>query len=125
LTTEAKLFAALTVFVGVIVVAAVGYDIYLHPAEPQPLEKPAVIEISGTGRFHGVVGTTRRGGTYTIEGGAPATVKVPYALADFVVANVELPSGSEAGNVKIRVKGKTVKEGAGTLLVWRPPRGGN
>jgi hypothetical protein len=115
-TAEFRLFTALTFFVAISVVAIVAYDIYLHPPDPKPVGT-ATIEISGTGHFQGTVGTAEN--TYTIEGRAPVTVKVPYRRADYVVADIEQSSGT----VEIRDdEGQTVREDSNTLLMWKAPR---
>jgi hypothetical protein len=115
-TAEFKVFTALTFFVAISVVAIVAYDIYLHPPNPRPAGT-ATIKISGTAHFQGDVGTLAN--TYTIEGRAPVTVKVPYRRADYVVADIEQSSGT----VEIRDdKGQTVQEGSNTLLMWKAPR---
>jgi hypothetical protein len=115
-TAEFKVFTALTLFVAISVVAIVAYDIYMHPPDPNPVGT-ATIKISGTAHFQGDVGTVAN--TYTIEGRAPVTVKVPYRRADYVVADIEQSSGT----VEIRDnKGQTVQEGSNTLLMWKASR---
>jgi hypothetical protein len=118
LTTEFKIFSALVLLVGAVAVGAVALDIYLHPPGPEQVGT-ATIAISGTGRFSGVVGTDRT--NYTIEAEAPATLKVPYSLAEYVIADVE----QQSGVVKIRVNKRVVAKGANGLLVWKPPRTGS
>ena len=119
-TAEFKLFTALTLFVGIIVVVTVAYDIYLHPPDPR-IAGTATIKISGTAHFQGDVGTLAN--TYTIEGRAPVTVKVPYRPADYVVADIEQSSGTvEIIRNDKGHKGQTVQEGSNTLLMWKAPR---
>ena len=103
---------ALVLFVGVGVMGLLALDIYLHPAGPEQVGT-ATIFISGTSRFSGIVGTDTN--HYTIEATAPATVKVPYSLEDYVVADIEQDSW-----VEIQVKKKTVEKGRGGMLVWKP-----
>ena len=132
-TTELRLFnvliSALMLVVGVVVVAAVAYDIYLHPAGPQAVGT-ATIKVSGTLHFEGDVGTVSTTGsnTFAIEARAPVTLKVPFRRADHVVADIEHAKPSEAGTVAIRAECKTVaKSPAGasaarTSLMWKVPR---
>ncbi len=131
LTTSAefKLFGALSLLVGIIVVATVAYDIYLHPADPETVGT-ATIEISGTTHFRGDVGTVAN--MHTIEGNGPATVEVPYRRADYVVADIEQDSGTveicaylvvgRKPSGEVRAECTTVEEGTGTLLMWKVPR---
>jgi hypothetical protein len=72
---------AFTLFVGAVVVGFVGYDIYLHPADPEPVGK-AIIEVTGAPdlAFSGSVGTIAC--PYGIEGQTPVALKVPYRRAD-------------------------------------------
>jgi hypothetical protein len=126
-TTELRLFnvliSALMLVVGVVVVGVVAYDIYLHPADPQAVGT-ATIKLSGTSRFEGDIGavSTTGSNTFAIEGRAPVTVKVPFARADHVVADL----GRESGVVKIRVECKRVAKQeaseAGAALMWKVPR---
>jgi hypothetical protein len=116
-TAEFKVFTALTLFVAISVVAIVAYDIYRHPHDPR-IAGTATIKISGTAHFQGDVGTVAN--TYTIEGKAPVTVKVPFRRADYVVADLE--QAEPSGTVEIRDdKGRTVQEGSNTLLMWKAP----
>ncbi len=122
-TTETKLFTAITLIVGAVVVAAVAYDIYLHPPDPKPVAT-ATIKVSGTSHIEGDVGTvstTNAHGTFAIEGRAPVTVEVPFGRADHVVADIE----RESGMVEIRVACKPVakQEASGAVLMWKVPRG--
>jgi hypothetical protein len=116
-TAEFRLFTALTFFVAISAVAIVAYDIYLHPPNPRPAGT-ATIKISGTAHFQGDVGTLAN--TYTIEGRAPVTVKVPYRRADYVVADIEQSSGTV--EIIRDDTGQTVQEGSNTLLMWKAPR---
>jgi hypothetical protein len=121
-SAEAKVFGALVVLVGAIVVAFIGLESYLHPPGPKQVGT-ATIAILGEGRFSGVVGTS--GTHYTIEATSPATVKVPYSLADYVIADVAALGSLDRDRpprMEIRVKNKTVEKGANTMLVWKPPR---
>jgi uncharacterized phage protein gp47/JayE len=113
ISSESKVFGALVLLVGAVVVGVVAYDIYLHPPGPEQVGV-ATIVISGEGRFNGEVGTEAN--LYTIEATSPATVKVPYSLADYVVADIE----QDLVWVEIRVKKKTVEKGAGNTLMWKP-----
>jgi hypothetical protein len=113
-SAEFRIFGALVVLVGVIVVGFIGLDIYLHPPGPEQVET-ATVAILGEGRFSGIVGTDTN---YTIEATAPATVNVAYSLEDYVIADVE----QQSGTVEIRVKKRVVESGAssGHMLVWKP-----
>ena len=73
-------------------------------------------KISGTARFRGEVGTA--GDTLIIEGKAPVSVEVPFARADYVVAQIE----ESPGTLKIRVKDETVARSSGSLVAWDVPR---
>jgi hypothetical protein len=102
ISSESKVFGALVLLVGAAVVGVVAYDIYLHPPGPEQVGV-ATIVISGEGRFNGEVGTVAN--LYTIEATSPATVKVPYSLADYVVADIEqdlviLSKPADAGKEK-------------------------
>lgn len=118
MTTETKAFGALVIFIGAIVVAAVGYDMYLHPASPQVMDE-ALVKITGTSAFHGKVGTVENASE--IDGKAPFTMTVPYRLSDYVTADIDF--ASSPGTVKIRVACRTVKEttASGRLLIWKVP----
>ena len=65
----------MTLFVGVVVIGVVGYDIYANPPDPKPVGT-AEIEVSGTAHFRGRFGIAEE--TYAVEGVAPATIRVPY-----------------------------------------------
>jgi hypothetical protein len=131
MTAEFKEFSALVVFVGIIVVATVGYDIYRHPAGPNPVGT-SIIEIEGTKgiRFKGRIGTVRE--EHAIEGTTPLTFKTPYTRADYVVANLSPVNQGSQGTLKaeikkvvINAKDKTVEKeqttGGGVFLMWEPP----
>jgi hypothetical protein len=105
-------------FVGAITVGFIALDIYLHPPGAEEVGT-ATIHISGEGRFSGIVGADST--NYTIEAISPATVKVPYSLEDYVVADVKQDSGA----VEIRVNKETVEKGANTMLVRKPLRSGS
>jgi hypothetical protein len=117
-SAEFRIFTAAVLFVGAITVGFIALDIYLHPPGHEEVGT-ATIHISGEGRFSGIVGTDST--NYTIEATSPATVKVPYSLEDYVVADVKQDSGA----VEIRVNKETVEKGANTMLVWKPPRSGS
>jgi len=55
-TTEFKVLSAFALFIVIIVASVVGYDIYLHPPDPEVVGT-ATIKISGTSHFQGEVGT--------------------------------------------------------------------
>jgi hypothetical protein len=126
LSTEFKIFTAITIFIGMIVVAGVALDIYLHPPDPEPVGT-AIIKVSGDSRFTGTVGTVRD--QHGIKGTTPVALTVPYRKADYVMAEINSPETVEAriyveyeeGN---ETKQRVVKEGSGTgiVLVWKPPR---
>ena len=131
MTGECKLFTALVVFVGIIVVGTVGYDIYLHPPGPNPIGT-SIIEIEGTKgiRFRGTVGTVRE--EHAIEGTTPVTFKTPYTRADYVAANISPVEQGSQGTLKVEIKkvvinakDKTVEKeqttGGGVFLMWEPP----
>lgn len=123
MSTETKYFGALVLFIGLIVVLTVGYDIYRYPASPDAIGEAKVL-VEGTGHFDGEIGS-ERGDTYTISGNAPFSASVPYKAADYVFADIERDSG---GAVKIllsrdKKKDKVVEEGSGsTFLMWDAPR---
>jgi len=132
-TTESRVFGALVLLVGVVVVAVVAYDIYLHPPDPNPVGT-AIIEISGTEgiRFRGTVGTERE--EYTLEGRTPVTFTTPYRRADYVTADISPAEEGGQGTLKVEIKkvvieakDKTVEEGqteatgGRVFLVWKPP----
>jgi hypothetical protein len=98
--------------VGAFVVAICTYDIYLNQALLGPKEVgTAEIIITGTGHFRGSFGTERY--TYVVEGNAPATIEIPFARSDFIMAALEeLP-----GAVQIKV----VDKGTAAAM-WRVPR---
>jgi hypothetical protein len=85
LSTEFRIFGALVVFVGAVTLAGIALDIYLHPPGPSEVGTATVV-FSGEGRFSGIVGTDSN--NYTIKATSPATVKVPYSLEDYVIADV-------------------------------------
>jgi hypothetical protein len=118
-----KLFTALTLLVGAVVVGVVAYNIYLHPAAPRPVGT-AVIKISGTAPFRGEVGTLNRYGTHAIEGRAPVTVEVPYGRADYVAATMERSSGTVEICLKRKDTCKTVEKSSANnpSLMWKAPR---
>ena len=131
MTSECKVFTALVVFVGIIVVGTVGYDIYRHPAGPNPVGT-SIIEIEGTKgiRFKGTVGTVRE--QHAIEASTPVTFKTPYTRADYVVANIspvnqrsQATLKAEIKKVIVNAKDKTVEKeqttGGGVFLIWEPP----
>ena len=86
LTPEFGVFEALVLVLAGFVVLTVGYDIYQHPVDPQPVGV-ARVEVSGAGHFRGDIGV--EGSTYAIEGEAPAAVVVPFTRSDLVVANMQ------------------------------------
>lgn len=133
MTTESRVFGALVLLVGVVVVAVVAYDIYLHPPDPNPVGT-AIIEISGTEgvRFRGTVGT--ESDEYTLEGRTPVTFTTPYRRADYVTADISPAEEGGQGTLKVEIKkvvieakDKTVEEGqteatgGRVFLVWKPP----
>jgi hypothetical protein len=93
LSTEFKIFTAITIFIGMIVVAGVALDIYLHPPDPEPVGT-AIIKVSGDSRFTGTVGTVRD--QHGIKGTTPVALTVPYRKADYVMAEVNSPETVEA-----------------------------
>jgi hypothetical protein len=115
---EARLFTAITVLIGVIVLAVAGYEIYRHPAEPRLLGT-ATIKIKGTGQFRGEIGTYY-GETHIIEGRAPVTVELPYRQADYISANIDGPGTLKAD---IWVEERIVEEEGceDVLLFWEAP----
>jgi hypothetical protein len=119
MSAEFKVFTALVVLIGVVVIVAISLDIYLHPPDPRQVGT-ATVEISGTTRFRGEVGTA--GDTLIIEGKAPVSVEVPFARADFVVAQMEESPGDLSPTLKIRVKDRTVAKSSGGLVSWDVPR---
>jgi hypothetical protein len=129
LSTESKLFGALVLLVGVAVVAAVAWDLYVHPPDPDPVGT-AIIKVSGGSRFTGTVGTVRD--QHGIRGTTAVALTVPYRKADYVMAEVNGPEAVEARiyvEYEVREEGETltrrrmVKEGSGTgiVLAWKPP----
>ena len=101
--------------IGAVVLGGVALDIYLHPPGPKQVGT-ATVQILGTARFRGEVGIS--GDTLTIEAKAPVSVEVPFARADYVVAQMEDPPGT----LKIRVKDETVARSSGSLVAWDVPR---
>ena len=83
-----RLFTGLTLLVGLFVLGAVGYAIYLQPSNPQPLGT-ATVEITGDSKvaFSGTVGVVND--ERRIEGTAPTRLEVPYEEADDVAAGIE------------------------------------
>ena len=115
---ESKMFGALVVLVGIIVVATVGYDLYRYPSVPEELGK-AEVEVVGTGHFQGDVGSYQ-GETCTVEGMAPFSATFPYKEADYVFADIERDSQQ---SVKLLIKGRVVEADRGsTFLIWDSPR---
>jgi hypothetical protein len=112
------IITAITLLVGIVVVAIAGYEIYRHPAEPKELGT-GTIKISGTARFRGEIGTYY-GETHTIEGRAPLTVVLPYKQGDYVSADINSPGTLK---VEIRVKDRSVEEerGEDVFLLWEAP----
>src|SRR5215213_7673519 len=108
------LIGAQALVVCAVVVGVVGWDIYQHPGDPNPVGV-AKVEISGTGHFRGDVGTG--GHTYTFSGKAPATVKVPFRRADYVTAVMK----QSPGMVRIKAKHETVDEDP-KVVMWDVPR---
>lgn len=142
MTTESRVFGALVLLVGVVVVAVVAYDIYLHPPDPNPVGT-AIIEISGTEgiRFRGTVGT--ESDEYTLEGRTPVTFTTPYRRADYVTADISPAEEGGQGTLKVEIRkvvvieakdktvektveeGQTEATGGRVFLVWKPPRSGS
>lgn len=131
MTGECKEFTAIVVFIGIVVVGTVGYDIYRHPAGPNPVGT-SIIEIEGTKgiRFRGMIGTVRE--LHAIEGTTPLTFKTPYTRADYVAVDLSpVEQGSQATlkaeikKVVINAEDKTVEKeqatGGGVFLMWEPP----
>lgn len=118
-----SVFDVMQFLVVAVVLLSVGYDIYIHQALLDPKEVGmAKVEITGTGHFRGGFGTERD--TYVVEGGAPATVEVPFAQSDFIEASLErLPGSTQIlpDSVQIKVGKKVVDEGDSAAM-WRVPR---
>src|SRR3712207_1781134 len=87
MSTEFWVFTLFTLFIGAIVVGFVAYDIYMHPADPEPAGT-ATILIGGTDglRFSGDVGTVRE--PLGITATTPVTLEAPYRRADWVIASL-------------------------------------
>jgi hypothetical protein len=128
-TSESRVFGALVLLVGAWVVAIVAYDIYLHPADPEPVGT-AIIEISGTEGidFRGTVGTVRD--EHEIEGTTPLTFTTPYRRADYVAVNISPMWQKNQGTLKAEIKkvianakDKTLEKeqttGGGVFLIWK------
>jgi hypothetical protein len=109
---------AITILIGVIVVAVAGYEIYRHPAEAKQLGT-ATIKIKGTARFQGEIGTNY-GETRTYEATAPFTVELPYTQADYVSVSINSPGTLK---VEIWIDKRIVEEerGEDVLLFWEAP----
>ena len=73
--------------------------------------------VTGTSHVQGRIGTDSA--MQSVEGTAPFEARVPFAVGDYVSADVM----TEGGTAKIRVACKTVDEGTGHLLIWRVTRG--
>jgi hypothetical protein len=101
--------------VWVSVVSLVGYYIYSHPSDANPIDV-ATILIGGESHFRGEFGTLDH--LITIEGEAPAKVEVPFSVADHVVADMD----DYTGTVEIQVKDKTVDKNSGGVVMWKAPR---
>ena len=106
--------------IGLACLGTVCYDIYQHPSDPNPDGRgagTATIRITGTGRFTGEVGTV--GAMHAVEGTAPFEFEVAYGRSDYVSVYARLEG---PGTAEIRVGCRTVAEGTGHSLVWKPPR---
>jgi len=131
LSTETKVFSALVLLVGAIVIAVVAYDIYLHPPDPEPAGT-ARIEIRGTEGidFRGTVGTASEANEHVIEGSTPVTFTTPYRSSDYVTADIS-PAKLEGGQGTLKVEIKKVIKGkdktveAGQTEPSEGPLGGN
>ena len=115
---ETKVIGASLLVMMVFLLGVVAYDITLHPAGPE-IVGIATAKILGSGHFRGEIGTSEAGTTFTFEGEAPATVGVPFTRADYVAAVMEEPPEG----LQIQVKGRTVQESSGTVVMWKVPRG--
>ncbi|HEX2097689.1 MAG TPA: hypothetical protein VHF46_01345 [Rubrobacteraceae bacterium] len=115
---DQKVFSAIVLLVGILVLVGIGYDIYRFPADPEELGT-ATIKIKGTSPFQGEVGTYY-GETHTYKGKAPVTVRFPYRQSDHISVDV-----NSAGtlDVEIRLKDRIVEKGQGRniFLFWEAP----
>jgi hypothetical protein len=100
------MFTALTLFVGIVVVATVGYAIYEQPREPKFI---GTVTGKPHTKFSGTVGTLMD--EHEVSGYTPFQLKVGYRQADEVFAVVRSNTG--AVNAAIRVERKVVDEGTG------------
>jgi hypothetical protein len=118
MSTETRLFTGLVLFVGIIVVSVVGYDIYMHPPDPETVGT-AIIEITGEGAFRGSLGTIRD--EHAIHATAPVTLSVDFRRADYVFADVGDSQDIEATiGVKRNETIEIVEKGTG-IVMWKVP----
>jgi len=108
-----KLFAGLTVLVGIIVVPIVVYAVYVRPPD-HPVDT-ATIEVSGTPgiRFEGTIWTMR--GLRHVAGETPHTFEFDmqgaYPAGIFSKTEDYQPESTGTLKVAVRVGGRTVAEG--------------
>jgi len=125
MSAETKIFTALTIVVGVVVVAIVGYSISQQPFGSDI--GTATIEVSGTPNtsFEGTVGTLDD--QHHIEGTTPFSFETGYRQRENVLAALQLTEGGRL-EASIRVDKRNVDidrtDGVGgrVALLWKAQR---
>jgi hypothetical protein len=142
-STETKVFGAFVLLCTLFISGIVFYDIYTHPADPNPAGT-ATILIGGTSgvRFSGDVGTLRE--PLGITATTPVAVETPYRRADWVIANLQKEDDpTNRGTLRVKIvkykprlnenkppkvilleEGETRRQGGGLLVMWDVPRSG-
>jgi hypothetical protein len=131
-STETKVFGAVTLLCTLFIGGIIFYDIYTHPADPAPADR-ATIVIGGTEgvRFSGTVGTLRE--PLGITATTPVTVESPYRRADWVIADLhKVDEPTNVGTLRVGIvedeqtveQGETNRRGGEVLVMWDDPRSG-
>jgi hypothetical protein len=123
--SETRVLTVLTIVVGIVVVAIVGYSISQQPSPPDL--GPASIVVKGTPgtRFEGTVGTLDD--QHAIEGAVPFRFETYYRQREHVLASLTLIKGGRL-EAQIRVEkrsvdsGQTESEGERVALLWKASR---
>ena len=132
MSTETKVFGAVTLLCTLFIGGIIFYDIYTHPADPEPAGR-ATIVIGGTEgvRFSGAVGTLRE--SQTITATTPVEVEKPYRRADWVIADLhKVDEPTNEGTLRVDIvedektveQGETNRRGGEVLVMWDVPRSG-
>lgn len=130
MSSEFKVFTGLVLFVGILVIGIVAYDIYLHPPDPDPAGT-VTVNVSGTPGipFEGRIYIEND--QHAIEAETPFTFRTGYRYADYIYADIIRDRDqAEPGTLKAAIlvkntavdSGQAESPGGRVTLDWKAPR---